>query len=742
MRLVAFDFETYKIQPYDPTPKIVCGVFASPQVELYLREQALDLLTKLLCDPEVILVGANVAFDFGCALKARPELFPLLFKAYNESRVWDVLCAQKLLDNEMSELGIMYRSASDDPEDEETLDRIAHGYNLADVAFKTLGVQMGDKITYKEGDELKGKGDADTWRLRYALLDGLALEYWPEAAKRYLALDGDLPLRVAEWQRQQEAHNLSLVPALCRTAFALALDGIVGVRSTASAVARFEAQVEVSYAAYLEEAQRNGFVRKDGTKNMNAIKSAVASAFGGFLCSTCGDKWKPKRKSDPPLCPTCWGKESELKDVPLTDKGQVCTSSDVLRESGDEKLEALATPVLKLRSTFLPLVKTGLYHAIHPHWSEFKKTGRTGCGGPNLQQLPRKGAVRECFRPPPGRVFSSEDYSTLELCTLAQTTYSWFGHSKMLELINQGIDLHAYFAAHVLHVDYDVFKKEMKKNPQYKEYRQMSKAPNFGLPGLLGAFALVSYARNNYDVSFCKLEGGTKCRERLVTNKKGERACADCLDVAGSIRAAWFDLFCEVTEYHQVITVAVKDPHNLGRVQIANGGLVRANCGASSGANFPFQGLAAQLATDAHWHVSQEMYCDPESVLYGSHAHIFAHDEIIASHPVEIAAECAERVSQIMVARGRLALPDVTGLKAEPTLMTRWAKGAECIRDENGRLLANAECPKCHRWGAVDWDGHMREHGKCEYRGLTTDEDLCSLFGSKAERVDREIQTG
>ena len=44
----------------------------------------------------LVWVGANIAYDFGCVLAARPDLLPLIWKAYEEERVFDVLIAGTL----------------------------------------------------------------------------------------------------------------------------------------------------------------------------------------------------------------------------------------------------------------------------------------------------------------------------------------------------------------------------------------------------------------------------------------------------------------------------------------------------------------------------------------------------------------------------------------------------------------------------------------------------------------------
>lgn len=87
---------------------------------------------------------------------------------------------------------------------------------------------------------------------------------------------------------------------------------------------------------------------------------------------------------------------------------------------------------------------------VHPKYDLLKNTGRTSCTKPNVQQLPRAAGIRELFIPKPGHCFMIIDYSTLELCTLAQTCYKMYGKSVMRDLINEGRDLHKYYASVLL----------------------------------------------------------------------------------------------------------------------------------------------------------------------------------------------------------------------------------------------------------------------------------------------------
>lgn len=107
--------------------------------------------------------------------------------------------------------------------------------------------------------------------------------------------------------------------------------------------------------------------------------------------------------------------EGRLKDLvlaaykgapPLTAGGesgiqQVSTSRDTLAESGNELLEEYADvgPNEKLFSTYVAVLEQGTEKPINPEANTIVATQRTSYRRPNLQQLPRKGGIRECFVP-------------------------------------------------------------------------------------------------------------------------------------------------------------------------------------------------------------------------------------------------------------------------------------------------------------------------------------------------------
>lgn len=313
----------------------------------------------------------------------------------------------------------------------------------------------------------------------------------------------------------------------------------------------------------------------------------------------------------------------------------------------------------------------------------------------------------------------SGDYHCLELATLAQTNILWQGKSTMAEAINAGKDLHLMMAAKLLGIDYDEAKRRSKaKDTTIKNFRQMAKCMNFGLPGGLGAASFVAFARATYDVKLCQLMGtASKCGERMHTDpRSGRKVCADCLEVGKKLKAeyllAWpempgyFELIGEVSEGPSGGALVIPGPPGVGP------GLTRGGCRFTEAANAPFQGLAARGAKAALYAVSRECYLDRKSALWGSRPVVFIHDEILAEAPLKpdpVAA--AYRLAALMVEVMRRYTPDVRQ-KVEPVLMTRWIKGAEAATLPDGTLDMRpiTECPSCSALVPADWDATVAPH--------------------------------
>jgi len=106
----------------------------------------------------------------------------------------------------------------------------------------------------------------------------------------------------------------------------------------------------------------------------------------------------------------------------------------------------------KMVSTYMKESLIGRDNRVHSNFSPLVKTGRTSSARPNIQNIPRKGGIRGMYLAPVGHLFYACDYAQLELCSLADTCYLWYGESVMRDVINSGTDVHQWFASRIMDV--------------------------------------------------------------------------------------------------------------------------------------------------------------------------------------------------------------------------------------------------------------------------------------------------
>lgn len=708
--ITALDLETALIQPGLLAPEPVVGSMATCGTSGEISGRLVPLDEVRRDWPEIIdraecIVGANIAFDFG--VLAAHGIVPIasILRAYDEGRVWDIQIAQ-------------------------ALHGIAGGHLFKDPkTFAPLSHKGGGRARYSLDTCVKlvlGRDNAkenDYWRERYAILAKVPIEDWPEDARQYpvddscntlevmLAQAGIVPRTAGAFVGSQPFDNLHDCARQCRKAFALHLGAVWGIRTDPDAVERLAGEIEVEFAEAVRAGQAAGFLRADGTEDQAAVKRAVVDAFGGGFapkCAACAGTGKvPSEKTGLPVgCRECDATGVSLGDttVPLTDTGRVSTSRDTLAESGDDVLERYGhlSEIEKRRSTYLPTLRAAARFPFTPRPNPLVETGRTSYDG-IMQTLPRTGGLRECFTARPGYVFSSSDYPALELCSLAQVHVDLFGRSSIAETINDTGDpgqLHTALAARMLGTDLADLKARVKaKDPEAVAFRQAAKAGNFGFPGGMGATTFVLTKRKRIEgetkspdgavtyagLRFCILmTGAHRCGVEKITTYKDRPVppvCAACVKCAEDLRDQWFRQWPEMRPYFKLVS----DIADTGTMTQLRSLRVRGGVDFTNTANGFFQGLAADGAGDALWHVVRECY-DPASALFGSRVPFFAHDEIFAEHPEHLAHLAAPRIAEIMRDRMQAWLPDVRIPALEPALMRRWNKGAVAVF-ENGRLV-------------------------------------------------------
>lgn len=285
--------------------------------------------------------------------------------------------------------------------------------------------------------------------------------------------------------------------------------------------------------------------------------------------------------------------------------------------------------------------------------------------------------IRECFIPREGWVFGNADYPQLELYCLAQICKTLFGHSKLAEALNAGRDAHVQLASTVTGKPYETLIAEgalTKGTPAYKE-RQACKHTNYGLGGYMGLPRFQSLL--------------------------GEFGIHKSIEECGHYKASWHATWPETQDFFA--WVKAQCPPRGSPKYLSNGakngarlvqlftGRVRGGCTLPNGCNTMFQGLGTDIAQRAGWLITEAMYVQPQSYLYGSRLVNFLHDEFLPEILDDYYAhDAVMEMCRLMEVAANGFLPDVP-LKVEGLLMRYWSKNAKALYDSNNRLIPWSE---------------------------------------------------
>lgn len=641
---IGADSETHLISPGCLAPRLVC-VSATTVPTLMLRPEGLAAYRRWLTASDVRLVIHNAPFDLGVACAEDETLVPLVFDAYRAGRVDCTIIRQMLID-----VALGMRKFRHFPDGR--------------VVKSTYGLDDLVALYYNERLE-----KVDTWRLRYAFLDGVPLADWPEEAKSYAIGDAVQHLRVWEAQEREIADSLpggelpDQVPQQ-RASWALHLMSMWGIRAEAAATERFIVHCEEEIDKMRRELADTKILKSDGSRLMKEIQRRVREDL-----------------------------ERRHIKVPLTEKKrEPQTDEETLRLTEDPKLHALADALtfVKHLGQWGPVCRAAVQRPVCARYNVIMETGRTSCSGgegqegTNFQNPPRKGDVRPAFVPRKGWVFCSTDADTIELRALAQSCLDLLGHSRMAEALveqarSHGPDLHETLAAGILGIDpREVQRLVAAGDEEVSDARQFAKIPNFGFPGGLGGATLVTYAKGQLSrESFLKWFGD----DFAVAEKKGQ-----------GLREVWFATWPEMRPYFARVGDMMDRERGEGTVIQLQSGRVRGRCRFTAAANGFFQGRVADAMKEILWRLAEECYtgrcsfcagvgCDRcvgkgRSALLGSRPVLFLHDEPILEHPEVTASERAERQRQIVVWVLEAWMKDIP-CTSSAVLMKHWFKGAK-----------------------------------------------------------------
>jgi DNA polymerase I-like protein with 3'-5' exonuclease and polymerase domains len=358
--------------------------------------------------------------------------------------------------------------------------------------------------------------------------------------------------------------------------------------------------------------------------------------------------------------------------VRKTKKDQTALDKDACATTGDLVLKDYSGYVT-LGDTLnrgIKALSQGTVYPIHTRY-DMAESGRRTSSSPNVQNWGRKAGPRECFIPRPGKVFVQGDYPQLELRTLAQVCLTRFGHSKLAEALNAGLDPHSMVAAKMLGKSYEYIIEHQDDHDAYPEVylaRQSAKVANFGLPGGLGVkrkkdgspSTLILFARKAYDT--------------IITDEQ-----------ALQIGQTYFETWPEMEDFFAYHRSKCANAENLSWIRHIFSERMHGGCRFTAACNADFQGLGADAAGRAGFLLARACYVGPGPLL-GTRPVLFVHDEFIGeTDDGPSAHEAAMEWGQIMSAGAKEFLPDVN-VKVKPQLMRVWSKAAKQVFVD-GRLV-------------------------------------------------------
>lgn len=609
MKIVSIDLETHLIGQPDVLPKPVVLSVYDDEGTACLYQCIPVKMKSLLEEPRNVFVGHNVSFDFAVLFHWYPELRPLIWDAYAGDRVRCTAMRERL--HLLATLGVVDKSKG------------APGVSLAACVQRYFG------------EDLSATKGEDSWRMRYAELEDVPMAEWPADAVKY-ALD-DTKWTYHLYQAQEKTAPYGTESLQTTADFVLALVGAEGFMVDQDRVQAVKAGLEATYEEAIQVLIANDFASYKKVKG--ALKLTKSMKKLGALAEE--------------LYPDA---------VKRTDKGAVSLSADGLKGfPSNPVFDALKIVKAneKLLTSFIPALEGAEF--VHPVFNTLVETGRSSCRkssyypSENIQQIPKKGGIRECHVARPGCCLVSIDYASLELRSLAQATTDFGYDSKMLAVLNDGKDPHSIMGAELMSrrldrpVSYEEFflKAKATNYPDWTHDRFLAKMANFGFPGGMGARRFQdTLAKDGIEVT---------------------------LEEAQGLRNAFLDTYSEMRAFFEDLPKWEKYD---GTYEYTTNDRKRAGCSYASAANgLVLQSLSADGVKIATARVTRACY-DPRlnSPLLGSRVLAVIHDELIVEIPHDYRVR--ERVMEamlLMLSSMAVVMPDVR-LEVEAEAMTRWTK--------------------------------------------------------------------
>jgi DNA polymerase I-like protein with 3'-5' exonuclease and polymerase domains len=689
---IAIDTETILIEDRRRVPDLCLVSVSDGQQHFVLQPCRLAELLELHLSNGTHLICHNIAFDFPVmdkylTVSKEAEARNLLWTAVDENRVHDTML-----------LAVLISLAQNDCDLRPSLESACDEH---------LGVVL-EKDEYRlRFNELKDTAwsDVDVGFFQYAVKDAIAT-WFLFAVLTHMANE--------ICQKHGVTDEFGFLTESIQVKAAIGLDRITrnGMSIDLDRLKRLRADLESGVSNLVEEIHTIApdvwrIVTKTGDVAINArtgLPRVNQKALRSYLLGIA---------------------ERHRLDVLRTGKGEVSLSTKTFwgqHRNLDPLIDLYCeySGKTKLRSFF-----AGLNHSrIHPKYETIKRTGRTSCSQPNIQQLPAGSPIREVVVASPGKVLFIIDYSCIELRTLASECHRLFGHSCLRKVLVEGKDPHSYTAAMFADISLDEFEKHSDR----KQLRQHAKVFNFGIPGGFGPKSLVDFAKLEYGIDLT-VEGAERFIRKLTHDVYPELRIylsEDTMSILATkllvapleLQATWPEPYhlgmlqkiiqgnpyrADGTPYRQTTVDRMwlelhslcRNPDLLDHITSRNTaagsplrylfessvstatGRIRGGVRFTQSKNTPFQGLAADGCKLALWNLTKAGY----------RVIAFIHDEFVielpeSDHYTEVAADinriCCESMEQFV--------PGIP-VTCEYAVTRRWSKKAEAVYDDAGRLL-------------------------------------------------------
>lgn len=707
---VVIDTETEYIQHESIIPKFVIGqAYTGGETVYLIRKQELSDFMSVHESQNFIF--HNAPFDVSVIENTIDFSF---HNAYLEQRIWDT--------------GVLYRLYK-----LATIGYVPKRWNLKAVTKEFTGIDLEQQKTLREKvvDVIKDyialphysevpDDEIDMYTYELSSIRNKSVGYAKEISKLFegveLDKNSDIRLNFGEYLNKDGSVDYDSIPAEAVSYASIDVIATMEVFNVLYHRARrlnkdfLSHHIQVKGDLGLYNITKNG-MGVDREKHA-VIDHDLQSKIGNYLTILEEKGYNIGERGNQTVLQDVLQDEALLQnfELPKTKSGKVATDQKTLEGLKDKSPFVAALMGYKKAKKLMDYVNFLKEDRVHSRFDLLKNTGRTSSFKPNVQNIPRGAGLRECFIPKPGHVFFVIDYSQLELCTLAQVCKTRYGSSVMADVINDGVDLHKWFASKVLNKDVkDVQKSE----------RQMAKACNFGFPGGLGVKSFLTYAADTYGIQGLTEDDAKRYRNMWVSffsemekylsdpsandikrmydfnkttnkcKKKNSMSVDQSFEMFADIvsgrkssrdktatKSAENWVFKEVVPaiYPEFDPVNNKEDHpgfDLYR-KIANkasyvqtlSGRIRTLCGFCEGKNTPFQGLASDGAKLAMY----DLYAKGYRLVN------FIHDEFVIEIPkMEDYKDVAIDIRDTVVSGMKKVVPDVL-IKTEWFIGDRWYK--------------------------------------------------------------------